>query len=64
MRESRPDLLTSETSKWAGVVSAAITMSDVKDEIDWEWTGTTTSEAQTNIWFLGIADCECLGSPS
>lgn len=33
-------------------------MSDVKDEIDWEWTGTATSEAQTNIWFLGIADCE------
>lgn len=47
-----------ETSKWAGVVSAAITMSDVKDEIDWEWTGTDTSNAQTNIWFLGIADCK------
>ncbi|KAG8691513.1 hypothetical protein FRC11_002409 [Ceratobasidium sp. 423] len=25
------------TSKWAGVVTAFITMSDVKDEIDWEW---------------------------
>ncbi|KAI9633273.1 concanavalin A-like lectin/glucanase domain-containing protein, partial [Dioszegia hungarica] len=47
---------TMQTSKWAGVVSAAITMSDVKDEIDWEWPGTATSEAQTNIWFLGIAN--------
>ena len=25
-----------KTSKWAGVVTAFITMSDVKDEIDWE----------------------------
>ncbi|XAO22399.1 hypothetical protein I312_101169 [Cryptococcus bacillisporus CA1280] len=30
---------TLKTSKWAGVVTAAITMSDVKDEIDWEWPG-------------------------
>jgi len=27
-------LTLSEASRWAGVVSAAITMSDVKDEID------------------------------
>ena len=27
-------LILSEASRWAGVVSAAITMSDVKDEID------------------------------
>ncbi|WVN87605.1 uncharacterized protein L203_102788 [Cryptococcus depauperatus CBS 7841] len=33
---------TLESSKWAGVVTAAITMSDVKDEIDWEWPGTNT----------------------
>jgi beta-glucanase (GH16 family) len=26
-----------KTSKWAGVVTAFITMSDVKDEVDWEW---------------------------
>lgn len=46
-----------ESSKWAGVVTAAITMSDVKDEIDWEWPGTTTDAAQTNYWFMGIANC-------
>ncbi|KAK8844802.1 hypothetical protein IAR55_006652 [Kwoniella newhampshirensis] len=45
-----------ETSKWAGVVTAAITMSDVKDEIDWEWPGATTDAVQTNHWFMGIAN--------
>ncbi|RSH80821.1 hypothetical protein EHS25_006990 [Saitozyma podzolica] len=45
-----------ETSKWAGVVTAAITMSDVKDEIDWEFPGNNTLAAQTNFWFLGIAN--------
>lgn len=42
-----------ETSKWNGVVSAAITMSDVKDEIDWEWAGSNTTEAQSNYFFMG-----------
>ena len=46
------------TSKWPGVVSAAIAMSDVKDEIDWEWTGKSLNDAQTNVWFLGVANCE------
>ncbi|ODN89750.1 hypothetical protein L198_06444 [Cryptococcus wingfieldii CBS 7118] len=45
-----------ETSKWAGVVTAAITMSDVKDEIDWEWPGATTDQVQTNYWYLGVAN--------
>lgn len=31
-------------------------MSDVKDEIDWEWPGTETTEAQSNYFFLGIAN--------
>jgi len=47
-----------ETSKWAGVVTAAITMSDVKDEIDLEWPGNNTAAVQTNYWFLGIANCK------
>ncbi|OXH41529.1 hypothetical protein J008_00612 [Cryptococcus neoformans] len=47
---------TLQTSKWAGVVTAAITMSDVKDEIDWEWPGANTDTVQTNYWFLGIAN--------
>ncbi|WVF66528.1 hypothetical protein IAT40_001268 [Kwoniella sp. CBS 6097] len=45
-----------ESSKWGGVVTAAITMSDVKDEIDWEFAGATTDKVQTNYWFLGVAN--------
>ncbi|WRT63183.1 uncharacterized protein IL334_000086 [Kwoniella shivajii] len=45
-----------ESSKWNGVVTAAITMSDVKDEIDWEWPGAITDKVQTNYWFLGVAN--------
>nr|KIR48427.1 hypothetical protein I312_02272 [Cryptococcus bacillisporus CA1280] len=47
---------TLKTSKWAGVVTAAITMSDVKDEIDWEWPGADIDKVQTNYWFLGVAN--------
>ncbi|KAF8609596.1 glycoside hydrolase family 16 protein [Ceratobasidium sp. AG-I] len=43
------------TGKWAGVVTAFITMSDVKDEIDWEWPGAQVTEAQTNYFRLGAA---------
>lgn len=42
-----------KTSKWAGVVTAFITMSDVKDEIDWEWPGANTTAAQSNYFWLG-----------
>jgi len=31
-------------------------MSDVKDEIDWEWPGAVTDEVQSNYFFLGIAN--------
>lgn len=31
-------------------------MSDVQDEIDWEWTGTATHEVQSNYFFLGHAN--------
>ena len=33
-----------------GVVTAMITMSGVKDEIDWEFTTSNTSEAQNNYY--------------
>lgn len=33
---------------------AFITMSDVKDEIDWEFPGMATTEAQNNYFFQGI----------
>lgn len=40
-----------------GVVTAWITMSGVKDEIDWEWTGNNTDEAQNNYYWEGdVAD--------
>lgn len=47
---------TVKTGKWDGVVSAFITMSNVKDEIDWEWPGDQTTQAQTNFFFLGKVD--------
>lgn len=41
-----------KTGMWKGVVTAFITMSNVRDEIDWEWPGAVTTEAQTNyFWF-------------
>lgn len=48
--------LTAESSKWGGIITSAITMSDVKDEIDWEWVGAANDEVQSNYFFLGIAD--------
>lgn len=53
---SEPVLTRIETTKWSGVVTAAITMSDVKDEIDWEFVGNETTSAQTNYYFLGQAN--------
>jgi len=44
------------TGKWNGVVTAFITMSNVKDEIDWEWPGATVNEAQSNFFFQGHVD--------
>jgi len=43
-----------KTGKWAGVVTAFITMSPIKDEIDWEWPGTETTEAQSNYFWQGF----------
>jgi beta-glucanase (GH16 family) len=47
-----------KTSRGAGVVTAFILLSDVKDEIDYEWVGTDLTVAQTNYYFQGIPDCE------
>lgn len=41
-----------------GVVTAFITMSGVKDEIDWETTTNNTRSAQTNYYWQGdVAGC-------
>ncbi|KAL7626093.1 putative glycosidase CRH2 [Parahypoxylon ruwenzoriense] len=45
-----------KTSHGAGVVTAFILLSDVKDEIDFEWVGTELDIAQTNYYFQGIPD--------
>jgi len=43
-----------KTGRWNGVVTAFITMSDIKDEIDWEFPGAAVTEAQTNYFWQGI----------
>jgi len=43
-----------KTGRWAGVVTAFITMSDIKDEIDWEFPGTKTTEGQSNYFWQGV----------
>lgn len=47
---------TMKTTMWNGVVTAFITMSNVKDEIDWEWPGNHVNEAQSNFFFMGKVD--------
>lgn len=45
-----------KTSHRAGVVSDFILMSNVKDEIDYEFVGTQLETAQTNYYYEGILD--------
>lgn len=45
---------TFKTSRGAGVVTAFILLSDVKDEIDYEFVGVDLEDAQTNYYFQGI----------
>lgn len=46
------------TSAGAGVVTAFILLSDVKDEIDFEFVGVELTTAQTNFYSQGIPNCE------
>jgi beta-glucanase (GH16 family) len=46
-----------KTSRGAGVVTAFILLSDVKDEIDFEFVGVDLETAQTNFYFQGITNC-------
>lgn len=46
------------TSQGPGVVTAFIMMSDVKDEIDFEFIGTDINNAQSNFYCQGVLDCE------
>lgn len=49
-----------KTSRGAGVVTAFILLSDVKDEIDYEFVGVDLGVAQTNYYFQGITNCKFL----
>jgi hypothetical protein len=42
------------TSQGKGVVTAFILMSDAKDEIDYEWVGVDTANAQSNYYSQGV----------
>lgn len=46
-----------KTSRDQGVVTAFILLSDVKDEIDYEFIGADLGTAQTNYYFQGITNC-------
>lgn len=48
---------TLKSSRGKGVVSAFILLSDVKDEIDFEFVGTDLQTAQSNYYFQGITNC-------
>ncbi|PWY80000.1 cell wall glucanase [Aspergillus eucalypticola CBS 122712] len=43
-----------KSSRGAGVVTAFILLSDVKDEIDFEWIGADLANVQTNYYWQGV----------
>jgi hypothetical protein len=45
------------TAQGKGVVTAFILMSDVKDEIDFEWIGVDTGHVQSNFYSQGVTNC-------
>lgn len=47
-----------KTSRGPGVVTAFILLSDVKDEIDYEFVGADLTTAQTNYYSMGITNCK------
>lgn len=51
---------TMKSSRGQGVVTAFILMSDVKDEIDWEFIGDDVQKAQSNYYWQGTLNCKLL----
>ncbi|KAG9299586.1 hypothetical protein G9A89_020757 [Geosiphon pyriformis] len=45
-----------KTSRTQGIVTAFITMSNIKDEIDWEWVGHKLDQGQSNYFYRGHID--------
>jgi beta-glucanase (GH16 family) len=54
---------TLRTSQGQGVVTAFILMSDVKDEIDFEFIGVDINHAQSNFYSQGVTNCRHIPSP-
>ncbi|KAJ8596182.1 glycoside hydrolase family 16 protein [Rhizopogon salebrosus TDB-379] len=50
-----------KTGRWAGVVTAFITMSSIKDEIDWEFPGNLTTTGQSNYFWQGVIPAQTAG---
>ncbi|OAX41634.1 glycoside hydrolase family 16 protein [Rhizopogon vinicolor AM-OR11-026] len=50
-----------KTGRWAGVVTAFITMSSIKDEIDWEFPGNQTTTGQSNFFWQGVIPAQTAG---
>ena len=51
---------TLKTSQGQGVVTAFILLSDVKDEIDFEFIGAYLDDVQSNYYFQGITNCKSM----
>lgn len=47
-----------KSSRGKGVVTGFILMSDVKDEIDFEWVGADLANVQSNFYFQGVKNCK------
>lgn len=47
-----------KSSRGKGVVTGFILMSDIKDEIDFEWVGSDLENVQSNFYFQGITNCK------
>lgn len=48
-----------KSSRDQGVVTGFVLLSDVKDEIDYEFVGDNLTQVQTNYYFEGIPNCKC-----
>ncbi|KAJ5514446.1 Glycoside hydrolase family 16 CRH1 predicted [Penicillium fimorum] len=53
-----------KSSRGKGVVTAFILLSDVKDEIDYEWVGADLTAVQTNYYWQGVLDWHNSGNIS
>ncbi|KAJ5774297.1 Glycoside hydrolase family 16 CRH1 predicted [Penicillium paradoxum] len=53
-----------KSSRGKGVVTAFILLSDVKDEIDYEWVGADLTGVQTNYYWQGVLDWHNSGNIS